>query len=220
MNVSINYRIGKSASEIYKNLGLGYADTVIAPAIQNAVKQVIAQYNAQTLLDGYANASRDITDDLTTQLSNFGINVVAVNIVNHDYSSAFEQAVEAKQLAVQSALKAENDLRTIQIQAQQQIATANATAQSKILQGQADGASQLAVAQAQAQGKLLIAQAEAKALELQKQQVTPELLQLREIEVEKEYATHWQGGVPSTMMGTSAIPFLQMPQNMVSQTVN
>lgn len=216
MNVSINYRIGKSASDIYKNIGVDYANTVIAPAIQNSVKQVIAQYDAQTLLDGYGNATRDITDDLTTQLKEFGIAVVAVNIVNHDYSTAFEQSVEAKQLAIQSALKAENDLRRIEIEAQQKVAQANATAQANILQGESEGQALLARNRAQAESNLLLARSQAEALRLQKQEITPDLLRLRSIEVELAYANRWDGALPKTIMGGGQIPLVQMPESLLA----
>jgi len=226
MNLSINYRIGKSATEIYRNIGVNYPNTVIAPAIQDSVKKVLATYDAQSLLDGYANASRAINEDLYNRLAPFGITVVGVNIVNHDYSSAFEAAVEAKQLSVQAALKAENDLRTIEVQAKQQIASANATAESQILKGKADASyslsaknaeaeGNLAIAKSQAQGKLLIAQAEAEALRLQKEQLSAQILELRTIEVQKEYATHWNGALPKTMMGSTPIPFLNLPSSMV-----
>jgi hypothetical protein len=42
------------------------------------------------------------------------------------------------------------------------------------------------------------AQAEAKALEVQKQQITPELLQLRTIEMMQQ---HWDGHLPEVYMG-------------------
>jgi prohibitin 2 len=215
MNISINYRIGKSASEIYTNLGLGYADTVISPAIQNAVKQVIAKYDAQTLLDGYANASRDITNDLTQQLDTFGINVVAVNIVNHDYSDAFESSVEAKQLAIQNALKAENELQTYKFQADQKIQTARGESESIKLKADASAYTTRIEAEAQAGANLAIATAQAEALRLQKQEITPDLLKLRSIEVQKEYAQHWNGELPKTIMGSGQIPLLQLPSSLI-----
>jgi hypothetical protein len=42
------------------------------------------------------------------------------------------------------------------------------------------------------------AQAEAKALEVQKQQITPELMQLRTIEMMQQ---HWDGHLPEVYMG-------------------
>lgn len=227
MLVAINYRIGKSPAEIYRTTGADYANKVVAPAIQDSVKKVVAQYDAQTLLDKYSEVSQKINQDLSERMKQFGINVVGVNIVNHEYSDAFEVAIEQKQLATQQALKAENDLKRIQIEALQQISASNATAQATILKGQADASAQFAikksqadgdllVAQTTAQSKLLIAQSEAEALRLQKEQITPELLELRTIDVQKEYATHWDGALPQTMLGNSPIPVLQLPQSLVT----
>lgn len=50
----------------------------------------------------------------------------------------------------------------------------------------------------EAEQKVAQAQAEAKALEVQKQQITPELLQLRTIEMMQQ---HWDGHLPEVYMG-------------------
>jgi hypothetical protein len=54
------------------------------------------------------------------------------------------------------------------------------------------------------------AQAEAKALEVQKQQITPELLQLRTIEMMQQ---HWDGHLPEVYMGRQgggALPMIDV----------
>ncbi len=50
----------------------------------------------------------------------------------------------------------------------------------------------------EAEQKVAQTQAEAKALEVQKQQITPELLQLRTIEMMQQ---HWDGHLPEVYMG-------------------
>jgi regulator of protease activity HflC (stomatin/prohibitin superfamily) len=79
---------------------------------------------------------------------------------------------------------------------------AKVTAQQKVLTAQND----LARIQVEAQQKIVEAQANAKAMDLQKQIVTPELIQLKEIENTKYAISKWNGILP--MYSGSNIPFI------------
>jgi len=114
------------------------------------------------------------------------------SITNFDFSAQFNQAIEAKVTAEQNALTEKNRLAMIEYQAQQKVAEANGTATATILN-----------AQASAQSILLKATSDAEALRLQKEQVTPELIQLR-------MAEKWNGALPQYMFGDS-MPLLQLP---------
>ena len=61
----------------------------------------------------------------------------------------------------------------------------------------------------EAEQKVAQAKAEAEALKLQKQEVTAELLKLREIENQRKAIEKWDGKLPQTMMGNS-VPFIQI----------
>ena len=62
----------------------------------------------------------------------------------------------------------------------------------------------------EAEQKVAQAQAEAEALRIQRQQVTNELLRLREIEVQMKAVEKWNGILP-TVTG-NAMPFIQLPR--------
>lgn len=62
----------------------------------------------------------------------------------------------------------------------------------------------------EADQRVASAEAEAKALALQKQQVTAELLRLREIENQRRAIDRWDGRLPG-YVASGAVPFLQMP---------
>ena len=61
----------------------------------------------------------------------------------------------------------------------------------------------------EAEQKVAQAKAEAESLKLQKQEVTNELLRLREIENQRKAIEKWDGRLPATMMGNS-VPFVQV----------
>lgn len=62
----------------------------------------------------------------------------------------------------------------------------------------------------EAQQKIARAKAEAESLSLQRQQVTPELLRLRETENQAKAIEKWDGKLPATMAG-GAVPFISLP---------
>lgn len=62
----------------------------------------------------------------------------------------------------------------------------------------------------EAEQKVTSAEAEAKSLAMQKQQVTSELLRLREVENQRKAIEKWDGRLP-TYMGGGTIPFIQLP---------
>jgi regulator of protease activity HflC (stomatin/prohibitin superfamily) len=62
----------------------------------------------------------------------------------------------------------------------------------------------------EAEQKIASAEAEAKSLAMQKQEVTSELLRLREVENQRRAIEKWDGQLPTYMAG-GAIPFIQVP---------
>jgi prohibitin 2 len=191
--VVLNYRpdpllVGDLVSEI----GVDYEAKVIDPAIQESVKAATAQFTAENLIIQRPLVSDSIREVLNNRLLPRGIIVEEVSITEFNFSEEFSRAIEAKQVAEQDALRAERELRRAQIEAQQQVARARAEAESKI-------------AVAEAESRIAVAEAEAEALRLQREVISPELLQLRFIE-------RWDGILPRFMGGDSGlVPFVNIP---------
>lgn len=175
-HVAVNYSVNKaSAYNLMNNIGGNFDNIIINPAIQEIVKEVTAKYPAEDLITRRDVVAGEISEHLTTRLAKYDLIVNDINIVNFKFSEAFNQSIEAKQVAQQQALKAENDLRRIEIEAKQKIAQA---------------------------------QAEAESLRLKKQEVTPELVQLKQIEVQEKALEKWNGVLPSVTGG--ATPFIDI----------
>ena len=91
---TINYQISKSnAQTIYKEIGIGYYDVIIAPRIQEAVKSEFAKYTAEELLNMRSKLSGDIRTLLTEQLAAYNVVVVDASIEDLDFSDTFTDAV-------------------------------------------------------------------------------------------------------------------------------
>ncbi len=136
--VALNYHADPgNVDKIYQQIGMDYASRIIDPSIQESVKEVTAQYTAEELIAKRSEVKTLIVKSLQERLKPYNVIVDDVSIVNFNFSAEFNASIESKQTAVQSALKAENDLKRIQIEAQQKIETAKADAESIRIQGEA-----------------------------------------------------------------------------------
>lgn len=140
---SINYQIEKeNAQTIYRTIGVRYFDTVMSPRIAEAVKSVIAKYSAETLVENRDTLSNQITEVLKNDLAQYNIIVIATAIENMDFTDAFTDAVEAKQVAEQNKLKAKIEQEQLtneqQAKAERDVISANAAASVAKIQAEAD----------------------------------------------------------------------------------
>ena len=123
--VTVNYRASpNSVNRLYQEVGPDYENRIIQPAIEEVVKQVTANYNAEELITKRPLVKSDIEGEITKRLNEFNIITDVVSITDFQFSSLFAQAIESKVEAEQKALKALNDLKRIQIEAQQREAEA------------------------------------------------------------------------------------------------
>jgi regulator of protease activity HflC (stomatin/prohibitin superfamily) len=136
--VALNYHVDPTKVDmLYQDIGTEYVARIIDPAIQESVKAATAQFTAEELITKRPLVKDDIKTKLISRLNQSFIEIDDFSIVDFQFSDAFNAAIEAKQTAVQQALKAENDLKRIQIEAQQKIETAKADAESIRIQGEA-----------------------------------------------------------------------------------
>lgn len=136
--VALNYNVDpKSVGDLFQEVGEDYRNRIIDPAIQESVKAITAKFTAEELITKRASVKDEIKLSLGQRLLTNNIIVDDFSIVNFDFSEEFNRAIEAKQTAVQQALKAENDLRRIEIEAKQVVERAKAEAESIRIQAEA-----------------------------------------------------------------------------------
>jgi regulator of protease activity HflC (stomatin/prohibitin superfamily) len=186
--IALNYHVDiAKAHDLYKAIGHEYEARVIAPAIEESVRAVTAKYTAEELITKREMVSTEIQDMITQKMSRFNILVDAFNIIDFQFSTDFNHAIEQKQVAEQEAQREHNVLTKVKIQAQQRIAEAEGMKQAAILS-----------AEGQANATLIVAQAQAKSIQMQAEalKTNPELVELRKVE-------KWNGQMPNFMMGAN-----------------
>lgn len=119
--VALNYHLNPArVNELYQTIGVEYQDTILKPAIQEVVKASTAQFGAKELITDRQSVKDKIDSALESRLEPRGIIVETVSITDFTFSPQFTQAIEDTVKSQQLVIKAENDLKIIQIEAQQE----------------------------------------------------------------------------------------------------
>ncbi len=195
---TVNYQISRTnAQDLYRTVGTNYFDTVITPAVNEAVKTVMAHYTAENLIGQRDSLAQEIEVMLTESLKSYNIEIVSSAIEDLDFTDAFTDAVEAKQVAAQNKLRAQTEQEQKTMEAEQeakrkQIEAAAAAEVAKI-QAQAD----LEVQKINADAAEYTGQKEAAKNKAINESLTPELIKYF-------YITQWDGKLPETMLGDSS----------------
>ena len=131
--VTVNYHPDpESINILYKEVGLNYQNRIIAPAVEEVVKQVTANYNAEELITKRPQVKSDIEVEITKRLNVYNLITEVISITDFQFSSLFSAAIESKVEAEQKAFKAENDLKRIEVEARQRAAQAEGLAAANI----------------------------------------------------------------------------------------
>lgn len=228
---TLNYQISKTnAQTIYKEIGVSYYETVILPRVQEAVKSELAKYTAEELLSNRAQLSADIKTLLTEKLSAYNIVVLDASMENLDFSDAFTDAVEAKQVAEQKSKQAqiEQQQKTMEANAAAERAEIEANAAAEVSKIQADAAAEVAKIQAAADAEVIKTKADA--AEYAGEKDAEVIRQIRDtLAVNAEdltdddirnlllyyYTLQWNGQLPETYFGSS--DFYQILAGLLAQ---
>jgi regulator of protease activity HflC (stomatin/prohibitin superfamily) len=127
MSVAVNYRIDYTqAIDLYKNVGTGYVNVVLAPAIEESIKSVTSKYTAEELITHRSEVSEKCMEELSKKVSKYGLLVSDFNITDFGFSKEFDKAIEEKQIAEQKVLTAKQELERERIEAEKKIVAAEA----------------------------------------------------------------------------------------------
>ena len=204
---TINYQIEKAnAQTIYRTIGQDYYTTIILPRIQESVKSMIAKYDAENLIASREKLSTEIKEDLTAKLAVYNVEVIDASIENLDFSDAFTNAVEAKQVAAQEKLKAEIQQEQANIEAraaaERAVIAAEAEAEKAVIQAQAAAEAQKKAADA----KAYAGEKEAEANEKIAASLSQELIDYKTVE-------QWNGELPTYVGGEGTLPILNLQKD-------
>ena len=176
--VAVNYHVGKENSQtLYKNVGMGFEEVLITPAVNEVLKAVTAKYTAVELVSSRAEVSMLLDEGLNEKMNAYGIFINELNIINWDFSEEYINAVEAKQVAEQNLIKT----RTEQEQA---LVIANTEAQKRVIAAEAEAKEIKTLAEANAESNRIITES------------------ISELLIKYQTVAKWDGKLPTVMSGT------------------
>jgi len=189
---SMSYSLqADGALNMYKTVGEDYADKIMRPRFLDALKSTFAKYSAEELVANRESISYEVAALLADQLSIYSVYVRDVSIEDIDFTNAFTDAIEAKQVATQKLL---------QVQTEQQQLTLEKKAQAERDVIAAETA--LSVAKIEAEAVEYAGQKEAAANKAISESLTPELIDYYKIQ-------KWNGKLPTVTAG-GATPILNI----------
>lgn len=195
LKMSVNYCIDQSTAQtLYRTVGENYYETVMFPRIQENVKAVFSQYTAENLIAKRELLSEQIAENTMNDLATYGITIVSFAVEDIDFTDAFTNAVEAKQVAAQNKLTAETEQaqKTMEEQAaaERAVIAAQADADKAIIAANAD----LEVVKVQAEAALYAGEKEAEMNKRISESLTGSL-------VDYYWIKQWDGKLPTTVLG-------------------
>lgn len=196
---SINYAINKStAMTLFKEVGTDYFNKLINPRMLENTKAVFSKYTAENLVSAREELSTLIRENMSREMSRYGISIISVSIENIDFTDAFTDAVEAKQVAAQKKLQAEieQEQKTMETQQQAERQKIEAEAKAEVLKVNAD---------AEAYSTRVKAEAEAEANRKIAESLTESLIRFTQV-------NRWNGELPKFVSGNQAdaLPVLSL----------
>lgn len=193
--LAVNYSINQeTAQNLYRTVGVEYYTNIVYPRLLESTKSVFSSYTAEQLIGNRENLSNEIKDLVIPDVARYGIVISDISVQDIDFTDAFTNAVEAKQVAAQDKLTAETKQAQLTMEAEQeahrQVIKAQADAEQAKIAAQAD----LEVTKIQADAAEYAGQKEAARINAIAQVLTPDVLKYYNI-------LQWDGKLPVYMLG-------------------
>lgn len=193
--LAVNYSINQeTAQNLYRTVGVEYYTNIVYPRLLESTKSVFSSYTAEQLIGNRENLSNEIKELVIPDVARYGIIISDISVQDIDFTDAFTNAVEAKQVAAQDKLTAETKQAQLTMEAEQeahrQVIKAQADAEQAKIAAQAD----LEVTKIQADAAEYAGLKEAMRINAIAQVLTPDVLKYYNI-------LQWDGKLPVYMLG-------------------
>lgn len=134
----INYRLDSKQTEtIYRNGNGSYFENVAPQIIIGTMKEVVGQFNAETIVSQRAKVNDDVLKAIKDKLATKAIVLENFEVTNFAFDPQYQAAIEAKMIATQKAKEAENTTAQIREEKEQTILAAQGAAEAMRIKSQA-----------------------------------------------------------------------------------
>ena len=164
---------------------------ILKDIVRNSLNEVASTYTLEDIYgENKAKFLREARQRIQDQVTPVGVGIQQFGFIGKPrFTPAIEQAITQKTQAITEAERARNQLAVTQAEMAKQVAEAEGEAKSAIER----------------------ARGEAEANRLRNASITPQLLQLKQLENERARIEKWNGDVPRMVVGEKSGLMLQMP---------
>lgn len=179
----VNYQINPNQVLPLWNEVRNEAETrYVLPRAKESIKEVLATYTAQGIIDNRASIGIEIKNKISERLNEEGIAVEDVSITNYDFDDLYEAAVQNKQVEEQRALAQANVTKQEEEKKKQTILQAEALAEKTRLEVEALNTG------------------------------GDDIIRKIQAEAQLEAAKRWNGQLPTNLYGSAPLPLINVGQ--------
>ena len=123
---------------LYRAFTGNHVRSMMVPRVKDAVQSQVSKYTIEEFIAKRDQLSKDIYDDLEETFANYGVTLTNVSIIDHDFSDAYEQAVEAKKIAEQQVEEERQKQQKLIVEQENKVKLAELEVEKKKLEAEAN----------------------------------------------------------------------------------
>lgn len=123
---------------LYRALTGNHVRSMMVPRVKDAVQSQVSKYTIEEFIAKRDQLSKDIYDDLEETFGNYGVTLTNISIIDHDFSDAYESAVEAKKIAEQQVEEERQKQQKLIVEQENKVKLAELEVEKKKLEAEAN----------------------------------------------------------------------------------
>jgi regulator of protease activity HflC (stomatin/prohibitin superfamily) len=133
VRASLNYQVSpKAVQTLFRTVGPDYFHVLIEPRVAQNFKDETVKFKSVDIAPNRESIRQAVRQRLEKELSPYSIHIVDLLLDDVDFSPAFKQAIENKQIATQKSLEQEQLVSAAKFAAQQRVETEKGEGEAKL----------------------------------------------------------------------------------------
>lgn len=124
--------------KLYRAFTGNHVRSMMIPRVKDAVQSQVAKYTIEEFIAKRDQLSQDIYADLEENFAKYGVTLTNVSIIDHDFSDAYEAAVEAKKIAEQQVEEEKQKQQKLVVEQENKVKLAELEVERKKLEAEAN----------------------------------------------------------------------------------
>ena len=124
--------------KLYRAFTGNHVRSMMVPRVKDAVQSQVAKYTIEEFIAKRDQLSKDIYSDMEETFANYGVTLTNVSVIDHDFSDAYEQAVEAKKIAEQQVEEERQKQQKLIVEQENKVKLAELEVEKKKLEAEAN----------------------------------------------------------------------------------